>query len=106
MILRNAENIYPVEIEQRLEAHPDVSEAAVIGVPHEEWGQEIKAFVLPRADAQLDTDELAKFCGEAFANFKIPTQWEIRSEPLPRNATGKVLKNVLSGEAKSGFIDE
>ena len=106
MILRNAENIYPVEIEQRLEAHPDVSEAAVIGVPHEEWGQEVKAFVLPRADAQLDTDELAKFCGEAFANFKIPTQWEIRSEPLPRNATGKVLKNVLSGEAKSDFIDE
>jgi long-chain acyl-CoA synthetase len=106
MILRNAENIYPVEIEQRLEAHPDVAEAAVIGVPHEEWGQEIKAFVLPRAGAQLDTDELAKFCGEAFANFKIPTQWEIRSEPLPRNATGKVLKNVLSGEAKSNFIDE
>jgi long-chain acyl-CoA synthetase len=106
MILRNAENIYPVEIEQRLEAHPDVAEAAVIGLPHEEWGQEIKAFVLPRSGARVDSDELAKFCGEAFATFKVPTQWEIRSEPLPRNATGKVLKNVLSGEAKSDFIDE
>jgi acyl-CoA synthetase (AMP-forming)/AMP-acid ligase II len=106
MILRNAENVYPIEIEQRLEAHPDVAEAAVIGIPHEEWGQEIKAFVLPRAGAKVDPDELSKFCGEAFANFKTPTQWEIRSEPLPRNATGKVLKNVLSGEAKIDFIDE
>jgi acyl-CoA synthetase (AMP-forming)/AMP-acid ligase II len=78
----------------------------VIGLPHEEWGQEIKAFVLPRSGARVDPDELAKFCGETFANFKIPTQWEIRSEPLPRNATGKVLKNVLSGEATSDFIDE
>jgi acyl-CoA synthetase (AMP-forming)/AMP-acid ligase II len=62
--------------------------------------------VLPRGGVQVDSDELAKFCGEAFANFKVPTQWEIRSEPLPRNAAGKVLKNVLSGEAKIDVIDE
>jgi acyl-CoA synthetase (AMP-forming)/AMP-acid ligase II len=106
MILRNAENIYPVEIEQRLEAHAQVAEAAVIGIPHPEWGQEIKAFVVPLHGAALDMDDLAKFCGEVIANFKIPTQWEIRSEALPRNATGKVLKNVLSGEAEIDFVDE
>jgi acyl-CoA synthetase (AMP-forming)/AMP-acid ligase II len=106
MILRNAENIYPVEIEQRLEAHPQVAEAAVIGVPHDEWGQEIKAFVVLLDGATVGADELAAFCGESFANFKVPTKWAVGSEPLPRNATGKVLKNVLSGSATSDFVDE
>ena len=62
--------------------------------------------MVPQAGEQIDRDDLAKFCGEAFASFKIPTQWVIGDEPLPRNATGKVLKNVLSGAAKSDFIDE
>jgi len=106
MILRNAENIYPFEIEQRLEEHPEVAEAAVIGVPHDEWGQEVQAFVVLQGGATIGAEELGAFCGEAFANFKIPTKWEIGYEPLPRNATGKVLKNVLSGSAKSDFVDE
>ena len=106
MILRNAENIYPVEIEYRLDAHPDVAESAVIGVDHPEWGQEVQAIVVPAAGAEIDTGALGRWCGETLAAYKLPTRWEIRAEPLPRNASGKVLKNVLRGDAESAFVEE
>ena len=103
LILRGAENIYPIEIEQRLEAHPDVEEAAVVGVDHEELGQEVKAIVVPRPDRAPDPAALAAWVGRALAAFKVPAHFEIRREPLPRNATGKVLKNVLLGESANPF---
>jgi acyl-CoA synthetase (AMP-forming)/AMP-acid ligase II len=106
LILRNAENIYPVEIEQCLEACPVVREAAVIGVPHSEWGQEVKAFVVLAEGADVGVDDLVVHCNEALAHFKVPTLWEVRDEPLPRNATGKVLKYVLAGEASNDFIED
>ena len=106
LILRAAENIYPVEIEHRLEAHPDVTEVAVVGVDHPELGQEVKAIVAPRAGTAPDPEALAAWCAETLASFKVPAHWEIRDEPLPRNATGKVLKNVLTGEAKNTFVEE
>jgi steroid-24-oyl-CoA synthetase len=106
MILKNAENVYPAEIENRLEKHPAVREAAVYGVDHAEWGQEVKAVVVSEAGTALDPDELARFCGETLAAYKVPTQWEIRSEPLPRNPSGKILKNVLAGEADNAFVED
>ncbi len=106
MILRGAENVYPIEIEHRLEAHPEVAEAAVIGVDHPELGQEVKAIVVRKQGARVDTRELARFVGEKLAPSKVPADWELRSEPLPRNAAGKVLKNVLSGRAQSAFVEE
>jgi acyl-CoA synthetase (AMP-forming)/AMP-acid ligase II len=106
MILRNAENVYPAEIENRLEKHPAVREAAVYGVDHPEWGQEVKAVIVPEPGAQPDPAELARWCGEALAAYKVPTQWEFRAEPLPRNPSGKILKNVLAGEAASTFVEE
>lgn len=106
MILRGGENIYPVEIEHRLEAHPDVRETAVIGVDHPELGQEVKAIVVPNDGAAIDTSELEAFCRETLSPYKIPAHWDIRTEPLPRNASGKILKNVLSGEAENAFVDE
>jgi acyl-CoA synthetase (AMP-forming)/AMP-acid ligase II len=106
LILRNAENVYPVEIEQRLEEHPGVAEAAVIGISHPEWGQEVKAVVVPGAGAAIDEAALVAYCGEVMADFKVPTAWEVRQQPLPRNAAGKVLKNVLSGESGNAFIEE
>lgn len=106
LILRGGENVYPVEIEQRLEAHPDVQEAAVVGVEHEELGQEVKAFVVPLPGRRLGAAALAAWVGAALAAFKVPAHFEIRSEPLPRNATGKVLKGVLSGESANPFVGE
>ncbi|HJO23471.1 MAG: class I adenylate-forming enzyme family protein [Myxococcota bacterium] len=106
MILRAAENIYPVEIEQRLEAHPGVVEAAVVGVDHPELGQEVKAIVVREPGASIDVDALSAWCAEKLAGFKVPAHWEIRSEPLPRNATGKVLKNVLVGAERNTFVEE
>jgi acyl-CoA synthetase (AMP-forming)/AMP-acid ligase II len=106
LILRGGENVYPVEIEHRIEAHPDVREAAVVGVAHPELGQEVKAIVVPVEGATLDTDALTTWVADALAYFKVPAHWEVRSDPLPRNATGKVLKNVLVGDADNAFIEE
>jgi acyl-CoA synthetase (AMP-forming)/AMP-acid ligase II len=106
MILRGAENIHPVEIEHRLEAHPGVAEAAVLGVDHPELGQEVKAIVVPEAGAALEPQELARWVGMVLAPYKVPAHWEIRGEPLPRNPAGKVLKNVLAGESRSAFVEE
>lgn len=97
LILRNAENIYPVEVEHCLQLHPEVVDAAVYGVPHDEWGQEIKATVVIADDIPLHAEALSAFCAEKLAAFKIPTQWTFQTEPLPRNAAGKVLKDVLAG---------
>ncbi len=106
LILRAAENIYPVEIEHRLEAHPEVSEAAVVGVDHPELGQEVKAIVVPASEVEPSIEALAEWCAETLAAFKVPARWELRREPLPRNAAGKVLKNVLTGDAENRFVEE
>jgi acyl-CoA synthetase (AMP-forming)/AMP-acid ligase II len=106
LILRGGENVYPAEIEQRLEAHPDILEAAVISAPSVELGQEVKAVIVPVHGKEPSSEALARWVGEALAYYKVPTHWVLRSEPLPRNATGKVLKRVLLGQAESTFIDE
>jgi acyl-CoA synthetase (AMP-forming)/AMP-acid ligase II len=106
LILRGAENIYPVEVEARLLAHPQVAEAAVMGVDHAEFGQEVKAIVVPASGKQLDTNELSIWVGSALAYYKVPTQWEIRREPLPRNAVGKVLKHLLVEDRDNPFTED
>lgn len=101
LILRAAENVYPVEIENRLSAHPAVHEAAVIGVRHSELGQEVKAVVVPKSGHSLSTEELTGFVREALAHYKVPSLWEIRQDPLPRNASGKVMKWLLEGNTET-----
>jgi acyl-CoA synthetase (AMP-forming)/AMP-acid ligase II len=95
MILRSGENVYPVEIEHRLAAHPDVIEAAVLGVDHEELGQEVKAVVVVADGASVDSAALAEWARETLSAHKVPSVWEFRSELLPRNAAGKVRKREL-----------
>jgi long-chain acyl-CoA synthetase len=95
MILRSGENIYPVEVEHRISAHPAVAEVAVIGVDHDVLGQEVKAVVVPAPGATVDPADLAAWTRQALAGYKVPSQWEVRSTPLPRNAAGKVLKQLL-----------
>ncbi len=106
LILRGGENVYPFEIEQRLEAHPSVAEAAVIGVDHAELGQEVKAFVVPERGVDVDHDALREWVTSALAYYKVPSAWETRRAPLPRNATGKVLKNALRDPRDTMFIEE
>jgi acyl-CoA synthetase (AMP-forming)/AMP-acid ligase II len=106
LILRGGENVYPAEIEMCLESHPEVREAAVVGVDHPELGQEVKAIVVPAPGCRPDPAQLSLFVAGKLAYFKVPSRWELRDEPLPRNATGKVLKNVLTGDAANTFVDE
>jgi len=70
----------------------------VLGVDHPDMGEEVKAIVVPEAGHELDIDELSAWCGETLAAYKVPSIWERRDEALPRNATGKVVKGVLTGE--------
>jgi long-chain acyl-CoA synthetase len=92
LILRGAENVYPTEIENCLEAHPDVVEVAVVGLADDELGQQVAAVVVPAADVQPDEAELAAYVKERLAYFKVPARWFFRTEPLPRTATGKVVR--------------
>ena len=62
--------------------------------------------IVAEPGATPDPHELTRFCGETLAAYKVPTAWEIRTEPLPRNPSGKILKNVLSGQAASAFVEE
>ncbi len=106
LILRGGENVYPGEVEARLEMHPAVVECAVDGVDHRTLGQEVKAYVVVRPDMALDLDEVRAFCGEPLAPYKLPDHLEVCDEPLPRNASGKVVKAVLRGEATQTFFEE
>lgn len=106
LILRGGENIYPAEIENRLEEHPAVDEAAVVGVDHDELGQEVKAIVVVAGESDPDPGDLAAWVGIALAAFKVPVHWEIRRTPLPRNATGKVLKHLLVDGGEPTFVEE
>jgi len=108
LIIRGGENIYPTEIEQRLDAHPAVAESAVLGVEHRELGHEVKAVVVVDGE-QPATDligELEAWVADTLADIKVPAHWELRTEPLPRNATGKILKQVVQGDADYDFIEE
>jgi len=105
LILRGGENVYPAEIERRLEAHEDVLEAGVVGVPDDELGQRVKAIVVPRPGRTLDVDALTRWVSEGIAYYKVPAEWEIRRDPLPRNATGKVVRHALLNSA-TPFIED
>ena len=94
MVLVGGENVYPSEAERVLEAHPAVAEAAVIGIPHDVWGEQLLAFVATREEQQVTDRELIAHCRAELAQFKCPTRLEFR-ESLPRNAAGKLLKTEL-----------
>lgn len=95
MIISGGENIYPAEVENVLFAHPGIREAAVVGVPHERWGETVMAVVVPRPGVEIDAAEVIEFCRERLAHYKCPTRVEVRTEPLPLNPTGKVLRREL-----------
>ena len=95
LIIRGGENVYPAEVEGVVLEHPDVEEALILGVDHDDLGQEVAAVVVRRS-TEVDADKLEQQLREhvaaSLAYFKVPTHWRITDQALPRNATGKVVR--------------
>ena len=101
MIISGGMNIYPAEVEAVLHAHPDVMDAAVFGVPSDEWGESVHAVVQPKAGHSVDLGALEAHAVEHLAGYKRPRSWEVRDE-LPRTESGKLLKRLLRDEHWQG----
>jgi acyl-CoA synthetase (AMP-forming)/AMP-acid ligase II len=93
MVISGGFNVYPVEVENALLAHPDVAEAAVFGVPDTRWGEAIKAVV--RARSTTDGAELQAWCRDRLAAYKVPKSVDVVTEELPKNSSGKVLRRAI-----------
>jgi long-chain acyl-CoA synthetase len=109
LIISGGENIYPKEVENILYSHPAIDEAAVIGVPDDDWGESVKALVILHEGQRLTEDEVIRYCRENLASYKKPKSVEFVDD-LPRNASGKVLKKKLSekywpGKRRAGSDD-
>ncbi|MFD8012326.1 class I adenylate-forming enzyme family protein [Streptomyces sp. NPDC058955] len=102
LVIRGGENVYCVEVEQALQAHPDVLEAAVVGVPHPLLGEEVGAVVRLRPGAAADVEALRAHVAARLAAFKVPAHVLVRTEELPRNRAGKLLKGALRGLVAPG----
>lgn len=103
LIITGGMNVYPAEVEAVLHAHPDVQDAAVIGLPDPEWGERVHAIVQPWPDraGDIDLEALAAHAAGHLAGFKRPRSWEVR-DVLPRTETGKLLKRDLRRERRGG----
>ncbi|WP_405463508.1 acyl--CoA ligase [Streptomyces anulatus] len=110
VVIRGGENVYCVEVEGVLHDHPDVADAAVLGIPHPVLGEEVAAVVRPRPGAGVTAGALREHVGGKLAAFKVPARVLFTDGPLPRNATGKLLKNrlraVVEGAPACGPGDE
>ena len=102
MINRGGENVYSLEVENVLAEVPGVGEVAVVGVPDSMMGEKVGAVIVPAAQAQVQVDALIDYSREHLADFKVPQYVALRTEPLPRNPNGKVLKAKLREETDWG----
>ena len=94
MIISGGMNVYPAEVEAALERHPGVLEAAVFGIPSDEWGESVHAVVIPRPGYFMTTDELIAFGRAHVAGYKVPRSMAFADE-LPKTGSGKLLKREL-----------
>ncbi|MGH7165797.1 MAG: AMP-binding enzyme, partial [Nitrospiraceae bacterium] len=97
MIKSRGENVYPREVEEVLFKHPAVKDAVVVGIPHRQFGEAVKGFVVLKDGQTLTEGALIEYCRRSLAVFKVPTAIEFRSE-LPRTLVGKVLRRMLRDE--------
>jgi malonyl-CoA/methylmalonyl-CoA synthetase len=104
LIITGGYNVYPAEVEGFLDALPQVAESAVVGVPHPDFGEAVLAVVVPRPDAQVDAAQVIATLKQQVAGFKVPKQVVVAAE-LPRNAMGKVQKNLLRERHAAAFHD-
>ena len=100
MIVSGGENVYPVEVENLLSEHPSVAEAAVVGMPDDDFGQRLCAYVVVRDGAGLGADDVKDYVRNRLARHKIPRD-VVFVDALPRNETGKVLKKLLMAGRQS-----
>lgn len=94
MIISGGENVYPAEVESAIYGHPAIAEVAVIGIPSEKWGEEVKACCVPRPGMEIDANDVIAYARERIAPFKCPKSIDIIPE-MPRNASGKILRRQL-----------
>ena len=99
MIISGGENVYSIEVENVIAAHPGVREVAVVARPDERWGERVHAIVVPEPGAQLNGDEIVEHCRPHIAGFKLPRSFEFRDEPLPKTGAGKILRAKLRAPA-------
>ena len=95
MIVSGGENVYCAEVENAIFRHPAVLEAAVFGVPDEQWGERVHAAIVLKPGATADEQEIIGACREHIAGYKLPRSIEFHSEPLPKSGAGKLLKREL-----------
>ena len=95
MIITGGENVYSIEVENVLYRHPAVAMCAVIGIPHEVWGEQVHAVIIPREGETITAAEIIEFCKGKIAGYKQPRSIEIRTEPLPISGAGKIQKAKL-----------
>jgi long-chain acyl-CoA synthetase len=105
MILRGGENVYCVEIENCLAEHPEIDEAAIVGVPDAELGERVRAVVRRVPGSKLDAQAVRQHVAGHLASFKVPETVVFQDDALPRNPAGKILKNLLRGDGKSPFSE-
>ena len=94
MIISAGENIYPAEVEGVLYKHPSIFEAAVVGIPDDQWGESVKAYIVLKEGYTLTQKEVIDHCAPLLASYKKPKYVEFIDQ-LPRNASGKILKRLL-----------
>ena len=99
MIIVGGFNVYPREVEEVLFAHEDIVEAAVIGVPDLDFGEEVQAFVVLKEGSKVSAELLKSYCAERLAKYKVPKTIEFLNE-LPKNTTGKILRRSLREQVK------
>ena len=95
MIISGGQNVFAVEVEATLLSHPGVADCAVIGLPHDTWGEMVTGVVVKAPEASVTEEELIAYCKERIAGFKVPKKILWAEAPLPRTPTGKVTKFVL-----------
>jgi long-chain acyl-CoA synthetase len=97
MIISGGENVYTTEVEDAIYSHPAVLEAAVFGVPHDEWGEAVHAVVVLKPGLSAEPESLFEHCRALIAGYKLPQSLDIRSsdDPLPKSGAGKILKRDL-----------
>jgi O-succinylbenzoic acid--CoA ligase len=104
-IVTGGENVAPAEVEAILEAHPDVLEAAVLGRPDDQWGEAVVALIRPRDQtAPPTTDDLRAHCAAHLARFKVPKDYKLITAPLPRTASGKLLRRELGNASREALV--